>query len=337
VSRAPVGSANVVVRTEALEAADGVLRSLEAQTMAPRAVAVVYHRSIKDPPDGCTTLAAATDLLFQHSACVSGTQAWDAGYALLGAFPSPAFWIFLDEHDTLEPDCLERMAGVFANRPDIGVVTPWTDRTEPGGRFDAHPSPSVAHQMIGNEVAPASAFNARALDETGPFRSSLPREHDIWALANEVMAKGWAAATLPVLLARRTSSPMEAAWPKATALRAIRSEALRPFETEEHRLALQLVDAFVPVAGSRPSPSGQRLRRLFLRRLEAVLFRPGQVIHRCLRVARIRPWRRALTHDPFGIGRGPLHLDHSMYAQPRRSLQQVPGERSGAGFPPVSV
>ena len=38
----PGGSANVVVRTEALEAAHGVLRSLEAQTMAPCAVAVVW-------------------------------------------------------------------------------------------------------------------------------------------------------------------------------------------------------------------------------------------------------------------------------------------------------
>jgi glycosyltransferase involved in cell wall biosynthesis len=334
---APVGSANVVVRTEVLEAADGVLRSLEEQTMTPHAVAVVYRRSINDPPDGYTTLGTATELLFQHSAHVCGTQAWNAGYALLGAGSPPAFWMFLDEHDALEPDCLERMAGVLAARPDIGVATPWTERTGPAGRFDAHPSPSVAHQMIDNEVAPASAFNARALDATGPFRSGLPREHDVWALANEVMAKGWAAATLPFLLARRTSSPMEATWPKATALRAMRAEALRPFETDEYRLALQVVDAFAPVRGSRSSPSGQRLRRLFLRRLEAVLFRPGQVLHRCLRVARIRPWRRASTHDLFGIGGGPLHLDRSMHAQPRRSLQQVPGERAGTGFPPVSV
>jgi len=282
-------------------------------------------------------LGAATNLLLQHSAGVSGTEAWNIGYALLSAGPSPGFWLFLDEHDMLEPDCLERMTGVFVSRPDIGVVTPWTDRTGPGGRFDAHPSPSVAHQMINNEVAPASAFNARALDATRPFRSGLPREHDVWALANEVMAKGWAAATLPILLAQRLSSPVEASWPKATALRAIRAEALRPFETEEYRLALQLVDAFVPVTGSRPSPSGQGLRHLFLRRLEAVLFRPGQVLHRCLRVARIRPWRKALAHDPFGIGRGALHLDHSLYAQPRRSLRQVTGKRSGAGFPPVSV
>jgi glycogen(starch) synthase len=288
-----VGLANVVVRTEALEAADGVLRSLEAQTIAPRAVALVYRRSIEDPPDGCATLGAATNLLFQHSACVSGTEAWNAGYALLSAGPSPAFWLFLDEHDTLEPDCLERMAEIFATRPDIGVVTPWTHRTGPGGWFDAHPSPSVAQQMIGNEVAPASAFNTRALDATGPFRSGLPREHDVWALANQVMAKGWAAATLPILLARRMSSPMEAAWPKTTALRAIRAEALSPFETEEYRLALQLVDAFVPI--SRPSSGRWGLRRLFLRRLEAVLFRPGQVLHRCLRVARFRPWRKALT------------------------------------------
>src|SRR5262249_34220041 len=84
-----VGSANVIVRTAALEGADGVLRSLEAQTMAPRAVVVVYGRS-EGPPGAAAMLGAATDLLFQHSACVSGTEAWNAGYALLGAGPSPA-------------------------------------------------------------------------------------------------------------------------------------------------------------------------------------------------------------------------------------------------------
>ena len=289
-----VVSANVVVRAETLESVDGVLQSLDAQTMAPHAVAVVYRRSMKDPPDRDAQLGSATKFVFQRATSVSDTQAWNDGFGLLGTSASPAFWLFLDEHDTLEPDCLERMAGVFSSRPDLGVVTPWTERTGQAGWFDARPCPSVTQQMTGNEVAPASGFNARALDATGPFRPGLPREHDIWALANDVMAKGWAAATLPSLLARRASPPNETSWVKATALRAIRAEALKPFESEENWLALQLVDAFIPVTGSAPSPNGQRLRRLFLRRLETVLLRPGYVLRRCLEMTPIPLWRGAV-------------------------------------------
>jgi glycosyltransferase involved in cell wall biosynthesis len=278
------GSANIVVRAEKLASAEGVLRSLEAQTIAPEAIAVVYQQPAKVPPLPEDGPGATPDLIFHHAPALVGTQAWNKGFALLGAIATPGFWLFLDEHDTLEPDCLERMAGVFASRPDIGVVTPWTERTGPSGRLDARPCPNMAHQMTGNDVAPASGFNAQALDETGPFKPGLPREHDVWALANEVIAKGWAAATLPSLLARRTSASDEPSRAKATALRAIRAEALRPFDNEEHRLALELVDRFVPVAapGAEIPPSGQRLRRLFLRRLEAVLLRPGHVLRRCL-------------------------------------------------------
>jgi glycosyltransferase involved in cell wall biosynthesis len=289
-----VGSANVVVCAETLEAADGVLQSLGAQTIAPEAVAVVYRRSTKAPPDRSVRFGVATDLLFQHVPSVSRARAWNDGFALLSRGSSPVFWAFLDEHDTLEPDCLERMAGVFSSRPDIGVVTPWIERTGPTGGFDARPCPSMAHQMTGNEVASASGFNTRALDATGPFRPSLPREHDVWALANEVMAKGWAAATLPSLLARRASPPKETSWVKATALRAIRAEALRPFESEENWLALELVDAFVPIAGPVPFPNGQRLRRRFLQRLESVLLRPGHVWRRCLEMTLVPSWRRAV-------------------------------------------
>jgi glycosyltransferase involved in cell wall biosynthesis len=280
----PASSANVVVRAETREAADGVLRSLEAQTTAPAAVAVVYRQPAKAPPARSDGLGASTELLFHHAPALAGALAWNQGLILLGGRRSPGFWLFLDEHDTLEPDCLERMARVFASRPDIGLVTPWTERTGPSRRLDARPCPDFAHQMTGNDVAPASGFNAQALDETGPFRPGLPREHDVWALANEVIAKGWAAATLPCLLARRAPPSDASSWVKATALRAIRAEALRPFDKAENRLALELVDSFVPVAGpqTEPPPSGQRLRRFFLRKLEAVLLRPGRVLRRCL-------------------------------------------------------
>jgi hypothetical protein len=241
----------------------------------------MYRQSATEAPARRSRLGAMK-ILRQHAPTLVGTEAWNEGITLLSARGPPGFWVFLDEHDRLEPDCLERMAGVFASRPDIGVITPWTERAGAASRLDARPCPTLTHQMTGNDVAPASGFNARALDADRPFKPGLPREYDVWALANAVIAKGWGSATLPYLLAHRTS-PLDDAWAKATALRAIRAETLQPFDTAENRLALQIVDAYVPVAEPRtePAPGGQRVRRFFLRGLEAFLLRPQHALRRC--------------------------------------------------------
>ena len=55
--------------------------------------------------------------------------------------------------------------------------------------------------MVRNDTPPASAFRAAALRTTRPFRSGLPREYDIWDVANAVLLEGWQAATLPEALA----------------------------------------------------------------------------------------------------------------------------------------
>jgi glycosyltransferase involved in cell wall biosynthesis len=278
-------SPRIVVRASTPQAAKGVLRSLEAQTIAPEAVVVVFDQLSKFPPSPQSRRRTTTELLYHYAPALSSAQAWNQGFALLDRRESRTFWLFLDEHDSLEPDCLERMADVFASRPDLGVVSPWTERMGSSGYMDVRPSPSLAHQMTSNDVSPASGFNAQALDRSGPFRPGLPREYDVWALANDVIARGWAAATLPCLLLRRESIPSDEEWAKATALRAIRAEALRPFDKDEHRLALELIDRFVPIGVPKegPKPTGQRLRRLFIRKLETVLLRPGHVLRRAVR------------------------------------------------------
>jgi hypothetical protein len=181
------------------------------------------------------------------------------------------------------------MATVFATRPDVGIVTPWTDRLGPERCLDARPSPTLPQQMIENDIAPASGFRAQAIGAEPPFRPGLPREYDVWALSNDVIAKGWAAVTLPCLLARRAATPGQTSWVQDTALRAIRAEALSAFDNEANRVALRIVDSYVPlVQRPRVSQRDEGLRRLVLRVLEAILLRPRDVVNRCFAYAKRR-------------------------------------------------
>ena len=282
----PAGRVNVVVRAEALPATKGVMQSLRAQTRPANGIVVVHQQpaprsSLDESQPNCDA-----DVLVEHAPGVSGTDAWNHGFSVLAARHPADVWLFLDEHDRLEPDCLELMAGVFSRRPDVGIVSPWTDRTESGRGLEAHPSPALPYQLTGNDVAPASAFRAEALGHPGPFRPGLPREYDVWALANEVIARGWAAVTLPGLHAVRSAPPCEASWLKATSLRAIRAEILAPFDTDENETVLQLVDAHVvlPQPPREPYLEAAPVRRFLLEKMEALLMRPGHVVRRCIGV-----------------------------------------------------
>lgn len=279
----PQASVNVVVRAAALPAAKAVLRSLHAQTWPAQAIAVVHQQPAPRSSLAGVLPGSAADVLLEHAPGLVGTQAWNHGFSMLEARRGADFWLFLDEYDLLEPDCLERMAAIFSSRPDIGLISPWTDRMASRG-LDARPSPALPYQLTGNDVAPASAFRTQALVASGPFRPGLPREYDVWALANEVIARGWTAVTLPGLHARRSAPPAEVSWLQATSLRAIRAETLAAFDNDENEIALQFVDAYValPQPPREPYPNDARFRRFLLQKFEAVLFRPGHVMRRCV-------------------------------------------------------
>jgi glycogen(starch) synthase len=286
---AAIAPSNVVIRAPSIEDAEDLVRTLAAQTMPPQAIAVVYRLQVPQTRLDRLRVDAATHLLLHHAPNLVGPQGWNEGATLLASCPAPGFWLFLDHADTLAPDCLEQMATVFATRPDVGIVTPWTDRLGPERCLDARPSPTFPQQMIENDIAPASGFRAQAIGAEPPFRPGLPREYDVWALSNDVIAKGWAAVTLPSLLARRAATPRQTSWVQDTALRAIRAEALSAFDSEANRVALQIVDSYVPlVPRPRVSQRDEGLRRLVLRVLEAILLRPRDVVNRCFAYAKRR-------------------------------------------------
>jgi glycosyltransferase involved in cell wall biosynthesis len=257
------GRCGVVVRASSAAAAASTLASLHAQTEPPAAVALVLPAR-EAAPEGAPLVEIAEGY---------GSDAWNRGYAALSG-REIGFWMFLDAEDSLAPACLARVRSVFDACPDIGLLSPWTER--PGGAeaMEARPCPHPVHQLVRNDAACASAFRHAALAEGPPFQFALRREYDIWRLANAVMARGWRAATLPELLARRSAPAPELDWPEATTLHAMRTEALSPLRAVVGDAAADLVERLVHPPGAsaaarvlsltpRP-PLPQRLARLVL-------------------------------------------------------------------------
>jgi len=258
--------AGIIVRAGAFCDANLTLESIRSQSVQPQAIAIVYsHASASgdrsrpgSPPD--------ENIVLLHRPHCTGADAWNLGFEFLRPKRRCGFWVFLDEDDYLLPDYLSKLEKAFAHRPEVGVIAVWTGRTAGPRPLDAPLCPDPEWQLRANEVPPASAFRAQALGEIPPFRSGMPREYDIYDLANAVMARGWRAVAYPEILARR-SKQQNIAWPNSTALRALRAELLNRFSDIITRETLGLVDEYVPIplaAAELDSSDLNSLPKLFL-------------------------------------------------------------------------
>ena len=234
--------AKVVVSCAKVSDATRLLRSLEAQTVQPRAIAIVHRVAASQS----TSLPFGGAALLLHCPATGNAAAWNAGHAAL-AGEDDAYWLFLDADDELAPDALARMGEVLDTRPDVAIVSPWTERTTGADRLDATPSPDAQAQLIANDVAPASAFRGTALGPNPPFRPGAQREYDVWELANRVLAAGGSAVTLPEALLTRHAARPHTPWPGTTALRAVRAEVLSPLLAVTGAGTLDLVFDYVPL------------------------------------------------------------------------------------------
>ena len=244
--------AGVVIRVESAVDAGPLLSSLSAQTVRPAATALVCT---EQQSEGATRSDEAITVLQYPD--VAGTGAWNAGFSALRS-SEIGYWVFLDQHDVLEPTLLERVGQIFTNRPDVGIVVPWTLRSTGRPALEAPPCADLANQLIDNDVAPASAFRTEALGDEPPFKARMRGEFATWKLANDVLLKGWIAVTLPELLAIRREDRAITPWPESTALRAVRAEVLAGFAGTMSRTTLDLIQEHVPLpradrAGLRPA------------------------------------------------------------------------------------
>lgn len=272
----------IVVCVEALEEAEPVLRSIDAQTILPRATAVVSGVQSSSASRALAEQLAERGILVLFQPQCRGTDAWNAGFKALLPTGEYGFWVFLDSDDVLAPRCLECYEATLAHRPEVGIVAPWTERTTGSETLEARPCPEQANQLVGNDVPPASAFRAEALGAEPPFRPGLPREYDVWDVANAVMIKGWLAVTVPEALATRHSAKINDDWPRASAFRAIRAEVLARFASPGTQAALNLVEDYVPLPG--PAHELEPSLRLCYYCLKTVVLHPGRTLHAIARI-----------------------------------------------------
>jgi glycosyltransferase involved in cell wall biosynthesis len=278
--------AGVIVRVRAPSDASLTLKSIHAQTVQPRAVAIVYSRA-QGPGESVfpnTALDQNTMLLYCPDR--TGADAWNAGFEALQSGRKCGFWVFLDGYDILLPDYISQIERVFAHRSELGIISVWTERTIGSRPLEAPLCPEPEYQLRTNEVTPASAFRTEALGEAPPFRRGMPAEYDVYDLANAVMAKGWRAAAYPEILTQRRLKRQEIAWPNSTALRAVRAEVLARFSDIICPETLALVDEHLPIplASFARDPSDPKsLFRLALFYLEIIILHPGRVARRLVR------------------------------------------------------
>jgi glycosyltransferase involved in cell wall biosynthesis len=270
-------NAGIIVSVNELVEAAPVLASIRDQTRRPKAIAVVcaIPPSGKDADQACRLMDDGVCILVHPDR--TGADAWNAGLAASQPISGCTFWLFLDQYDSLLPDCLEQMGKVFALRPEAAIVSMWTDRTGSRPSLDAPPCPDLRYQLAGNDVALASAFRAEAIGRHSPFRPGMPREYDIWDLANRVIAAGWFAVTYPGILAQRHAETPKIPWPQSTAMRAIRADLLRGLDGALDPVTFDLIDDYVPIplATARDAYSAGILhRRTVLRYMVTCLRHP---------------------------------------------------------------
>jgi glycosyltransferase involved in cell wall biosynthesis len=239
--------AGIIVSVRELGEAAPVLASIRGQTRRPKTIAVVCAivPSGEDADHARRLTDEGVSVLVNSDR--TGPDAWNMGWAASRPISGCEFWLFLDQYDSLLPDCLEQMGKVFALRTEVAVVSIWTDRTGPRPSLHAPPCPDLRYQLAGNDVAVASAFRDEAIGRHPPFRPGMPREYDIWDLANRVIAAGWFAVTYPGILTQRHAETPEIRWPHSTALRAIRGQLLREFDDALDPVAFDLIDDYVPI------------------------------------------------------------------------------------------
>jgi glycosyltransferase involved in cell wall biosynthesis len=263
---ASASGAGIVVRASSARDAEPVLHALKQQTLPPSAIAIVCAEATEE----------MSGVLCLHRPELHGAAAWNAGHAAL-LDRKPGFWLFLDEHDRLAPAGLARMQQILVDHPEVGLIAPWTFRGE--AALQAPPIAELTYQLVQNDCPPATAIRDAALGAGPPFRPGMPREFDIWDLANRVLAQGWAAVSLPEALAERQLPPLLHGWPDLTALWAIRSELLAPLVDQVSPTALELVDLYVPLQTAAPRPEPKSLKRY----LKIAVLKPQRAIRAIIR------------------------------------------------------
>jgi len=240
------GNCGIVVSARSCADAEPLLRSIAAQTTPAAAIALVCSKRVSQKDAAWVDDLTGQSVMKVFCPASLRSEAWNEGYTAIQEGVASGFLLFLDGDDLLQPDCLALMKQTLAHRPEVGLVTAWIGR-ENRLSIEAPLCPELSHQLVRNDVGPASAFRAEALGNAMPFRG-LPKEYDLWQLSVAVLAKGWIGVTFPAMLAERRGKQEKIAWPEITAFRAIRADLLQAASGRISPIALDLLNDYVPLS-----------------------------------------------------------------------------------------
>lgn len=211
------GGVGVVLPALRGAAVADALAALADQTLTPRTIVVVGE------PEQAPTGADCRLVPYTGASQVTAKR-----LALQSAAgDEPLAWLFLDPGDRLHPWALERLIDVLRHRPDVGIVGAWCEG--PHGVAGTAPSvlPGFPYQWLWDELQGPTLYRAEAVREVGGLRAEIEDDLEEWDLATAVMAAGWAAVRLPVLIG---ASPASAPGPHVPLSRSrVRAHVLERF------------------------------------------------------------------------------------------------------------
>ena len=195
-----VGVAIVVTAHAAEQSLEGCFQSLEKQTQQPAAIVIVDSESVHK--QGSLALNQARQRGWQviHEDGTGIASAKNCGTkAILDSGSNPLGFAFLTPEIQLQPEFIATCTAVLQHCPAVGLVSGWVAH---GKQMWAKPCPSFPYQWLSNDAASCSVVRTEALRDAGFFRREMDRGYEGWDLANAVMAAGWVAVTVPVVLAQ---------------------------------------------------------------------------------------------------------------------------------------
>ncbi|MGE0775454.1 MAG: glycosyltransferase family 4 protein [Sphingomonadaceae bacterium] len=176
------------------ESPDLALQSIAGQSLAPSAVVVVSD----EKPHGVEQAMPFRFASYHGSSRAVALQR--AVEALNGV--KVAGWLLMDGSDLLDRDALRIYADILKRCPTVGIVQGWL-RSADTGKADAiyAANPAFPYQWLQNELEGPAFYRDEAL-----AGSDLDQHGDgegDWELAIDIMASGWAAVRLPMLIGDR--------------------------------------------------------------------------------------------------------------------------------------
>jgi hypothetical protein len=127
--------------------------------------------------------------------------------------------VFLDVDDRLQAEFVATADRVLEHCADVGVVSCWTRSRGASHEIRVRPCPVFPYQWLGNDAAACSVVRLDALTGIAELGPAASRTQADWLMATAVMAGGWAAVTVPEVLASLRPEEAEGFRPTASAIR----------------------------------------------------------------------------------------------------------------------